>query len=176
MCACPCPCPQGVSMYVRRAMREKTFVQWAVPAVGSGQSPLIVCVREMQSHGQNGYMEPFTFTDTDTDTRTWGHPMSMTGDQKMFTDVDTDTDTRTCRHSFTAKMNIAPPAHLLCVLDYFAAFHIAPLLVFQRRHRSQIHRGVSCASAPQLPEGDWPPSPQLCGAGHAVRHGVLRTW
>ena len=30
-----------------------------------GEDPL-VCVREMQFHGQNGYMEPLSFTDTDT--------------------------------------------------------------------------------------------------------------
>ena len=74
-------------------------MQWAVPLWAVG-SPLVHCVREMQSHGRNGYMEPFTFTDTDTDTdtdtRTWGHPMCMTGDPKIFTDADTDTDTRTC--------------------------------------------------------------------------------
>ena len=72
----------------------------------------LVCVREMPNrHGQNGYMERFTFTDTDadmdadTDTRTFGHPLSMTDDPKIFTDTvtDTDTDTRTCRHSFTVE-------------------------------------------------------------------------
>ena len=89
-----CLC-MSAKLCVKRRLKIRCAV--GCPLVGS---PL-VCVRQMQSHGQNGYMEPFTFTDTDTDTdtdtRTWGHPMSMSGDPKIFTDADTDT--RTCRDS-----------------------------------------------------------------------------
>ena len=84
-----CLC-MSAKLCVKRRLRSD--VQWAVPLWAVG-GPL-VCVREMQCHRQNGYMEPFTFTDmgTDMDTCTWGHPMSMTGDPEI-------SRTQTCTHA-----------------------------------------------------------------------------
>ena len=127
MCACPCPCPQGVSMYARKAMREKTFVEWAVPLWAVGSS--LICVGEMQSHGRNGYMEPFTFTDTDTDKRTCRHNFTLGAVpfRRRYSDFYT-------QHFLAFSLRFAKiliSYYLLLLMSYIVSFSTVLLFVFQ---------------------------------------------
>ena len=83
MCVCVHVCKGCLCMSAKPCVKRCLKVRCAVAC------PL-VCVREIASHGQNGYMEPFTFMDTDTDMDTciWRHPLPMTGDPKIFMDAD----------------------------------------------------------------------------------------